>query len=86
LRYPVSRVARKPTGDVRVLLRDSQSRVAKDLLNNADIDALFEQKGGSRVPGIMQASLTHPGLYAKALPFHPVIPSLQRVAAVVWDT
>lgn len=47
-------------------------RVAKDLHHHALVDALREQQGGSRVPGVMNANLADSGRSEQRSPFIPV--------------
>jgi len=50
---------------VRVALGLAQLRVAEDLLDDADADALLEQEGRSRVAGVMYADVPDSGLLDK---------------------
>ena len=51
--------------DVRVARGLAQLRVAEDLLDDADADALLEQEGRSRVAGVMYADVPDSGLLDK---------------------
>ena len=43
--------------------------MAKDLHHNTLVDALGEQQGGGRVPGVMNANLMDPSRFEQSSPF-----------------
>jgi hypothetical protein len=71
---------------VRIPLRHGQGGVPKDLLDDADVYALFEQQQGRRrVACVMQSRATNACGLAEPLPVLPVIARLQRLAERVRE-
>jgi hypothetical protein len=68
LAHPVTRVPHLERGDVGVALGCRHSRVAKHLLDDADVHALLDQQRRGDMPGVMDPGIPHPGLPEDCLP------------------
>ena len=63
-----------------VALGRRHPRVAKYLLDDADVHALFEQQRRGGMPGIMDPGIPHPGMPKDRLPGPPVLGTFDRTA------
>jgi hypothetical protein len=66
---------------VGVALRRRHPGVAKHLLHDADMYALFDQQSGRRVPGIVHPDVPDLSLAQDGLPGPPVLGPLDTAAA-----
>jgi hypothetical protein len=56
---------------VGIPLRGRDACVARDLLDDADVDALLDEESGGGVPGIVETAVPYTGLFEDGLPLSP---------------